>query len=492
MTGSTNRAGWSPRLLASVLGFALTAGIVTAADAPSGGAIDWERAKALFVREQNGESLAPDEKAYLERAKAERQKPYAAARPAGGVDMSKARALNDKLQRGEALTADEQAYLERAKAGRPNGNAASPPGGVDMTKARALHDRLQRGETLTADEQAYLQRAKESMQRGQPSGPQGAGKPGSGPMAGKPAITGQESTGLVPLTQLKDGAKYKGQAGGLYGGGSNRPPEAHAKLAAAAASQVTPLDAAGRPAKDGKVVLMSIGMSNTTGEFSRFKQIADADPAKSPDLLIVDGAQGGKDAAAWANVGNGITNGTWEEADRRIKAAGATPQQVQVVWIKQALAGPSRVGDFPAHAQALQKDLETILAVAKARYPNLKLAYLSSRIYAGYAVTMLNPEPFAYEGAFAVRWVIDDQIKGEPRLNADPAKGDVKAPVALWGPYLWADGSKGREGDDLVWRPGDLGGDGTHPSPTGREKVAQLLLAFLKSNDTAKVWFVKR
>lgn len=490
--GSANWTRWSPRLLAALLGFALTAGIAAAADAPPAGAIDWERAKALFQREQNGESLTPDEKAYLERAKAERQKSYAATQPADGIDMSKARALHDKLQRGEALTADEQAYLERARSGRQIGNPASPPGGIDMNRARALHDKFQRGETLTTEEQAYLQRARESMQHGRSAGPKSAGNSGSGPMAGKPSITGQESTGLVPLTQLKGDAKYKGQEGGLYGGGSNHPPEAHARLASAAASQVTPLDAAGHPATDGKIVLMSIGMSNTTGEFSRFKQIADVDPAKSHSLLIVDGAQGGKDAAAWANVGNGITNGTWEEADRRIKAAGATPQQVQVVWIKQALAGPSRLGDFPAHAQALQKDLETILTVAKARYPNLKLAYLSSRIYAGYAVTMLNPEPYAYEGAFAVRWVIDDQIKGEPKLNADPAKGDVKAPVVLWGPYLWADGVKGRQGDDLAWKPADLGGDGTHPSPTGRDKVAQLLLAFFKGDDTAKVWFVER
>lgn len=432
-------------VLLVVLGCLLAAGMARSADAPSGDAIDWDRAKALYQREQ----------------------------------------------KGETLTADEQAYLERAKAERRKGNAATQPAGsVDMAKAKALYEKSQRGETLTAEEQAYLQRAKEQMQRGQQgAGPQGQGK---GPMSGKPAISGQESTGLVPLSQLKGDQKYKGFDGGLYGAGSNQPPEAHAKAAREAAAQMVPLDAAGKPSTDGKIVLMSIGMSNTTGEFSRFKQVADADADKSPKLLIVDGAQGGKDAAAWANVSNGITNGTWEEADRRIKSAGATPQQVQVIWIKQALAGPSRLGDFPAHAQALQKDVETIVTVAKARYPNLRLAYLSSRIYAGYAVTMLNPEPYAYEGAFSMRWVIEDQMKGEPKLNYDPAKGEVKAPVVLWGPYLWADGTKGREGDDLIWKHEDLGGDGTHPSPSGREKVTQLLLKFFKTDATAKGWFVKQ
>src|SRR5439155_17155948 len=119
---------------------------------------------------------------------------------------------------------------------------------------------------------------------------------------------------------------------------------------------------------------------------------ADADGQKSPTLVIVDSAQGGKDAEAWAHVGATNTNPTWDEADRRLKAAGVTPQQVEVVWIKQALMGPARSGEFPAHADVLQKDVEAILNLAKSRYPNLRLAYLSSRIYAGYAGTMLNPE----------------------------------------------------------------------------------------------------
>jgi hypothetical protein len=210
---------------------------------------------------------------------------------------------------------------------------APAPDAIDWDKARALHQREQKGEPLTADEQAYLDRAKAERQKGNAS---------KGPTSGKPAITGQESTGLVPLSQMKADQKYKGFDGGLYGGGSNQPPEAQAKAARDAAAHIIPLDAAGKPATDGKIVLMSIGMSNTTGEFSRFKQVADADPDKSPKLLIVDGAQGGKDAAAWANVGNGITNPTWEEADHRLKSAGASPGQVQVIWIKQALAGPPR------------------------------------------------------------------------------------------------------------------------------------------------------
>ena len=298
----------------------------------------------------------------------------------------------------------------------------------------------------------------------------------------------------MPLTQLSGDEKYKGQDGGLYGGGRNEPPPEHLKAALKQAAAVVPLDAAGKPARDGKVVLMSIGMSNTTQEFSRFKQLADADGEKSPRVIVVDAAQGGKDAAAWtggAEGGNPPGNAVWEEADRRLKAAGVTPEQVQVVWVKQALIQQGRHGEFPEHAKVLQKHLESILTLAKSRYPNLRLAYLSSRIYAGYAASALNPEPYAYEGAFSVRWLIDEQARGDAKLNYDPARGDVKAPLALWGPYLWADGVKGRKGDDLVYQRDDLGPDGTHPSATGRTKVAEQLLKFFKTDPTAKAWFVK-
>ena len=57
------------------------------------------------------------------------------------------------------------------------------------------------------------------------------------------------------------------------------------------------------------------------------------------------------------------------------------------------------------------------LQLAKEHFPNLRIAYLSSRVYGGYATVPLNPEPYAYEGAFAVRWLILDQLAGKPELN---------------------------------------------------------------------------
>ncbi len=304
-----------------------------------------------------------------------------------------------------------------------------------------------------------------------------------------PGIEAQEpqpkaSTGLKPLTEMTGEDRYKGEDGGLYGRGRNTPPEKHARAAQAELAKLRPLDADGKLAKDGRIVFISISMSNATQEFSLFKRLADADPEKSPTLTIVDCAQGGQAMAEWADP----KGPPWANAERIIANHKVSPSQVQAAWIKLANKGPR--GDLAEHGKKLQRDTLAVLNKAKARFPNLRIAYLSSRIYGGYAVTRLNPEPYAYESAFAARWLIQDQINGEAALNFDAAHGPVKAPLLLWGPYLWADGTTPRKGDGLTYTPDDLAKDGTHPSPAGREKVAKLMLQFFKTDPLAKGWFV--
>ncbi len=330
---------------------------------------------------------------------------------------------------------------------------------VDWAKARALHQRVQAGGELSAKDQASYDEAKRQRATG---GGQGQQRPVPAPK------------GLVPLTELT--AAYKGQDGGLYGGGKNEPPAARAALAQKAIGEIKPLDRDGKPAADGKIVLLSIGMSNTTQEFSAFVQKANADPRKAAPVVIVDGAQGGKDATAWATA----AAPPWAVAAQRLQAAGVSPAQVQAVWIKQALISPQT--GFPAESDRLRTRLREIVALARDKYPNLRVAYLSSRIYAGYATTTLNPEPYAYESAFAVRGIIQEQARGEL-----PA-----APVLLWGPYLWANGETARKADALTYARADLTErDDTHPSASGREKVAKLLLDFFTTSPLAKPWFIK-
>lgn len=292
----------------------------------------------------------------------------------------------------------------------------------------------------------------------------------------------RDSVGLVPLIDLGAGT-YKTEVGGLYPDGKNVPPRGHLKAGLTIARQIVPLDPDGRRDDSGNIVLLSIGMSNTTQEFQAFQRLAAAEEALNPQLLIIDGAQGGKAAAVTARPAADF----WKVVDRRLKTAGVTPKQVQVVWLKQANPGPSR--PFPTEARKLDADLVATLHNLTDRFANLKIAYLSSRIYAGYAVSPLNPEPHAYESAFAVKWAISRQIAGQAELNFDPAKGRVRSAWLAWGPYLWADGVKGRK-DGLKYIRSDLGADGTHPSTSGREKVAKQLLSFLNNNPTSRPWFL--
>ena len=47
----------------------------------------------------------------------------------------------------------------------------------------------------------------------------------------------------------------------------------------------------------------------------------------------------------------------------------------------------------------------------------MKVAYLSSRLYGKYATNGLFPEPVAYEDGFGIKWLIEDQINGDPALS---------------------------------------------------------------------------
>lgn len=354
--------------------------------------------------------------------------------------------------------------------------AQEPP--IDFEKARQIMERGKSGEKVTAEDRAYVQRAMKAKQegRGRPSGGKNA--------TGLPPPPSKWTQHLTPLTELGT-ATYKGEDGGLYGAGKNTPPPGHLAAALAESAKIRPLDAAGNPSADGRIGLLSVGMSNTTQEYSRFMADANRDPEKSPHVVLVDGAQGGQTGMRWADPAAPL----WQTVDRRVQGAGLTARQIQVAWMKQAEAGPARLGDFPKHAQVLKDNLITVLGHLKQRFPNLRIVYLSSRIYGGYATTSLNPEPYAYEEAFSMRWLIRDQIAGKPELNFDARRGALKSPLLLWGPYLWADGETPRRDDGLTYSRADFGGDGTHPGDTGRAKVAAMLLTFLKTDATAKLWF---
>lgn len=310
-------------------------------------------------------------------------------------------------------------------------------------------------------------------------------------------------SGRVPLTDMGS-RTYLGFEGGLYRNGSNVMPAAHATAGAARARNVVPRDASGNPSAGGKIVLMSIGMSNTTQEWCEvasfpcsswsFTGQAAADNAVDhASLAVVDGAKGGETAAHWVS---GASPNYDRIRDSVLAPAGLTEAQVQVIWLKMANPDPTvSLPSTSADALLLLAQQGDIVRVLYNRYPRLQIVFLSSRIYGGYATIPLNPEPYAYETGYAVKWLIQAQIDqmANGGTIVDPRPGNLNynttAPWLAWGPYLWADGLNPRS-DGLTWSVTEMETDGTHPDIAGETKVGARLLTFFKTDPRAACWFL--
>src|SRR5438552_11551468 len=137
------------------------------------------------------------------------------------------------------------------------------------------------------------------------------------------------SIDLTPLTDLGS-AKYLGFAGGLYPNGKNSPPSAYEKVGIALSATVQALDTDGGPSTSGKIVMLCIGMSNASSEFSQFIRLADADARKNPSLLMIDAALEGAAATLIAIPSNDY----WKHVDCQLQRHEVSTAQVQVVWLK--------------------------------------------------------------------------------------------------------------------------------------------------------------
>lgn len=291
-----------------------------------------------------------------------------------------------------------------------------------------------------------------------------------------------------PLTEIGQGEYIRldegptGFRGGLYPDGANERPPEHERAGLLAAQRIQPLDEAGWPAANGQIVMVSVGMSNTNSEFGAFQEMIHRNPAVNPRLTTVNGAQGGRVADRWSDP----NDSPWPELDSRLERSGVAPQQVQVAWMKQTL---TRGGDFPEKAAALEEHLEAIVVNLKTRYPNLQIVYLSSRTRSYTYWRGLSPEPVAFETGFAVKWLVERQINGDPALNFDPARGEATAPYLSWGPYLWIDGQNPRA-DGRTWTQAEMTQDCTHPSTSGNQIAAEMLYDFFSTDTTAVSWFL--
>ncbi len=315
------------------------------------------------------------------------------------------------------------------------------------------------------------------------------------PRAAKP------TPGNVPLIDMGT-TKYNGFTGGLYSPSTNTMPATHASEGVAAGLAVQPLDTAGNPNPAGKYVLLTVGMSNTRSESCSQYEITVGCDAWSfigtaladstvnhSSLVLVNGAGGGLAPAYWDSP----TDTAYTLAKIALGQLNVTEKQVEAVWLKEADPLPTTsLPSKSADAYTLESGLGKMLRALKIVYPNLKQVFLSSRIYAGFSTGTLNPEPYAYESGFSVKWVVTAQINQiSGGKITDATAGDLSytvAPWIAWGAYLWA--SSTPRSDGLVWTAADFNGDGTHPSPAGITKITGLLMSFFKTSPQTKCWFV--
>jgi len=212
--------------------------------------------------------------------------------------------------------------------------------------------------------------------------------------------------------------------------------------------------------------------------------LVDSDPGVQNSIVTVNGAQSGQSADRWVTPEPG-TN-PWSVLSSRISSAGLSKEQVQVVWLKQANRDTAETPGLE-DAMLLKSNLVYMVKKLKTDYPAIKIIYVSSRIYAGYASGHSSIEPLAYESGFAFRWLIQDQM-GITNPTGTSEIDYNNSPVIVWAPYIWADGLNPRS-DGLVWKCEDFQDDGGHPSASGELKVAQMLMNFFKTSPLAASWF---
>jgi hypothetical protein len=330
----------------------------------------------------------------------------------------------------------------------------------------------------------------------------------------------------IDLVDMHSTDDYLHFQGGLYENSSDTVPSDHDADGLAAAAAIQPLDQNGNPSPTGAVVFLGIGMSNATAEFSDFINSASINTGVNHTTLAIENGASAAETACYWTVAQGETTicplakgGLLANQYDRVRDAvlatattapsapagcGGPPnptpclteKQVQVLWIKNANPRPGVyyertlcdatvsgcVNDMGTEAINYESQLGQTFRAAKSRYPNLRQVFLSTRIYAGYATDGLNPEPYAYEYGYSAKWLIEAQVLQMRNGTVDSVAGDMsytdgQAAWTAWGTYLWADGDIPRS-DGLVWLPTDFQADGTHPNPTGANKVVNLLMNF--------------
>lgn len=295
------------------------------------------------------------------------------------------------------------------------------------------------------------------------------------------------SGSFVPLENLGT-STYMTYQGGQYPAGSNTRPTLQLTRALNQVNAIMPLNLSGAiDQTNGKIVMIGVGASNPRTEFTAFKELCDTFQCLNNKLKIVNVCKGGTGIQKM----NYDTAAYWNLANDTLSSYGANNLQVQIVWIEQEHTGSTNMV-FPSAPLQLVNEYKKLLQVVLIKYPNVKIAYINSRAYSGYADGSSGPglsSPRDYYNSWAVKWVIENQITNATGFDYTGATPSI--PFVDWATNSWANGNIPKL-DGLFWDcVNDFGAsDGLHLSTLGEKKVGQRLFNYFSIDTTSKVWFV--
>jgi hypothetical protein len=280
------------------------------------------------------------------------------------------------------------------------------------------------------------------------------------------------------LRPFTEGVPYLGRyETGLYPGGSNEMPEGHRRAGEQIAAGIRPLDTDGRPDDtEGHVLGLVMGHSNCRMYFAALQShLGERAAHLNPRFELLNAAVGGQQLPQIVQLQGPV----WERAEQLTGLPGRSPQQVQVLFLHTTYHGWRNTegappGEFPRTMEQMQRDLIRVLEHCLHLYPNLRIAYLTCdgfRHFTGF-------EPHVYQEAFAVKWLIESQIRSEPGTAYQGE--ERRLPWLQWGPYVW----------DNTWDASYFT-DGVHPGPAALRLFVDKYWEHLNQDRVAKAWLLK-
>ncbi|MBI5723035.1 MAG: hypothetical protein HZA50_03675 [Planctomycetes bacterium] len=301
---------------------------------------------------------------------------------------------------------------------------------------------------------------------------------------GQTAQPATKSSAFDPanLKPFTDGGKYLDKyETGLYPGGKNDIPAEHLKAGERIAATIKPLDANGKVDEaNGKILALVMGHSNCSMYFTALNQQFKASASQlNPRFELLNAALAGQQLPQLRELKGRV----WDKAEQLTSAPGYSAKQVQILFLHTTYHGaknhPIRPpGAFPETMQQMQKDLAAVLEHCVKTYPNLKIAYLTCDGFRHFS----NYEPHVWQEAFAFKWLIESQIKGEASTAFEDKDGKARPLTWLqWGPYIW----------DNTWDKSYFRDDGVHPIAKATDIFVKKYWSFLIADPVAKTWLWK-